>query len=162
VSVLKIVEQGVRNLEFLKKTKGVLRMKNYSVNDYNRGSLAYKEYVEEENKFDVRVAKVKGVSKKNPTSPLKIGLLIVSIVAIVVSLLAQYATIAFNQNRINSVKAEIKGIEDEIYNVDVQIAETLDLANVKKIAIGKLGMVMPSDNQLMYVEVPKKDYTVNY
>ena len=57
---------------------------------------------------------------------------------------------------------EISQVEDEIYNAEVKIAETLDVNYIKKIAVGKLGMVEPDDSQLMYISVPNEDYTVNY
>ena len=139
-------------------------MKNYNVNRYAYNSnLAYDYRYEEDygNKFDIRVEKSRGLSKSKP----KIGFFPFCgslVVVAVVALLFQYTQISTLENGIAKVKDEIKAIEDEIYNADVKIAETLDVNYVKKIAIGKLGMVEPTDGQLMYISVPNQDYTVNY
>lgn len=137
-------------------------MKN---NNYSYGSLAYDyESVQEEklNRYDVRVEKRRGLSKRNPFAFAATIISVACCAVLFIMLLTQYVTISYNQSIITDLKNEIKTVEDEIYNVDVQIAETLDLANVKRIAIGKLGMVTPADNQVMYISVPKEDYTVNY
>lgn len=141
-------------------------MKEYR-NSYSYGSVAYNLEPELQrddrvNKFDIRVERRRGLSKKNPLAMLGLYASVSAVVFCVVMLLIQYVTISYNQKTITDLKAEIKTIEDEIYNVEVQTAETLDMANVKKVAIGKLGMVVPQDNQVMYISVPNEDYTVNY
>lgn len=141
-------------------------MGNYNVNNrytYN-GNLAYNFQYEEDygNKFDIKVERTKGLSKREPYKNVKIFFASIFFVGIIGSLLAQYASISTLESRISNTKDEIKTIEDEIYEVDVKIAETLDVKHIRKIAVGKLGMVEPSDSQLMYISVPNEDYTVNY
>lgn len=142
-------------------------MKNYNVNSsytYNNSNLAYKlPYREEyDNRFDIRVERQTGASSNRPFAKIKAIGFVALIATVLLSSVVQYVTIHSIDARIQNTKNEIKLVEDEIYNAEVKIAETLDVNYVKKIAIGKLGMVEPDDSQLMYISVPNEDYTVNY
>lgn len=142
-------------------------MKNYSVNNsytYNNSNLAYKLPYQEEydNRFDIRVERQRGLSKRRPFLKVSCFAAVGLAALVLLSIVFQYVTIHSIEAKIQSTKNEIKQVEDEIYNAEVKIAETLDVNYVKKIAIGKLGMVEPDDSQLMYISVPNEDYTVNY
>ena len=142
-------------------------MKNYSVNNsytYNNSNLAYKLPYQEEydNRFDIRVEPSRGLSKQRPFVKLYSIAFVALLAGVLLSSVIQYVTIHSIEAKIQNTKNEIKQVEDEIYNAEVKIAETLDVNYVKKIAVGKLGMVEPDDSQLMYISVPNEDYTVNY
>ena len=140
-------------------------MRNYNVNNYYtyNSNLAYDEYYEQENnRYDIRVEKTRGLSKAQPKMGAISAIMVSFAVVAIFALLFQYAQLCTLDNSIKNVKSEISQIEDEIYNADVQIAETLDVNYIKKIAVGKLGMVEPNDSQLMYISVPNENYTVNY
>ncbi|MCQ2749025.1 MAG: septum formation initiator family protein [Clostridia bacterium] len=142
-------------------------MKNYNVNSsytYNNSNLAYKLPYQEEydNRFDIRVERQRGLSKRRPFVKLYSIAFVALLAGVLLSSVIQYVTIHSIEAKIQSTKNEIKQVEDEIYNAEVKIAETLDVNYVKKIAVGKLGMVEPDDSQLMYISVHNEDYTVNY
>lgn len=141
-------------------------MKNYGVNNYYtyNSNLAYDEryYEQENNRYDVRVEKTRGLSKARPHLTLVPVVLASAAVIAVIALLFQFVQLSTLDYSIKMVKGEISQIEDEIYNADVQIAETLDVNYIRKIAVGKLGMIEPSDEQLMYISYTNENYTVNY
>jgi len=75
------------------------------------------------------------------------------------------AAIMFKQSSIVNTQnniAVIKGVDNEIDSIKAQIAENIDSKYIEKRAIEHLGMVRPKAHQIIYVSVPKENYTVQY
>ncbi len=140
-------------------------MSRVSYNNYIYGNLAYEEEERSADyrNFDIKVEKTPGLSvRPKPISKSSLLLLCVAVFVAAITVLTQYTTGKYKQSLIVGLQSEIKQVEDEIYNTDVKIAETLDINNVKKIAMGKLGMVSTADYQVRYIDIPSSNYTVNY
>ncbi|MCQ2978701.1 MAG: hypothetical protein MJ245_02775 [Clostridia bacterium] len=141
-------------------------MRNYNVNNYYtyNSNLAYDEryYEKEVNNYDVRVEKTRGLSKRQPKMAVVSAFLASLVVVAVFALLFQYVQCCTLEHNIDMRKNDIKHIEDQIIDTDVKIAENLDVNYIKKVAVGKLGMVEANDTQKMYIPVPNENYTVNY
>ncbi|MCQ2910645.1 MAG: hypothetical protein MJ244_00505 [Clostridia bacterium] len=141
-------------------------MKNYNGSNYYsyNSNLAYNEryYEREVNNFDVRVEKTRGLSKSKPKMAVVSVFLVSLIVVAVFAFLFQYVQCCTLDHNIELRKTEIKHIEDQIIDTDVKIAENLDAAYIKKIAIGKLGMVEANDSQKVYIETSHEDATISY
>ena len=92
-----------------------------------------------------------------------VSVFLVSLIVVAVfAFLFQYVQCCTLDHNIELRKTEIKHIEDQIIDTDVKIAENLDAAYIKKIAIGKLGMVEANDSQKVYIETSHEDATISY
>lgn len=87
------------------------------------------------------------------------------VIAMVLCLFAVLFVISYRSSLISENFAEIKDlkkdleiIEKENQQLSVGIESTLNLNNIEKIAEEKLGMQKLKSDQIIYVNLPKKDY----
>jgi len=71
-----------------------------------------------------------------------------------------YRNSLINENfaEIKNLKSELQNIEKETKQLQVSIESSLNLNNVEQAAKEKLGMQKLSNNQKIYISLPKKDY----
>lgn len=125
---------------------------------YINGTAARKlEYdVYQENK----VLKAKRKQKNNNRAKFNVILSILVVFSIIFLVIYRYALITeLNYNIDKSVKSynEIKN-ENSILKVDIE--KDTDLSKIRQIAEEKLGMHKPDKFQVIYVNVPKIDYSI--
>ncbi|NLK21421.1 MAG: hypothetical protein GX308_04940 [Epulopiscium sp.] len=77
-------------------------------------------------------------------------------------LMGQYASIAFNQKEINTMKSDLKEIKNTNALLKSEIAGSIDLTAIKEKAIQGLGMIEPAPHQIVYINIPKISYTAYY
>jgi cell division protein FtsB len=77
-------------------------------------------------------------------------------------LVFQHSAMAYNRAQINTKEKAIAELEDRIDSIKTDIAESVDAKYVEKRAVEKLGMVRPKKHQIVYIEVPKESYVVQY
>lgn len=65
------------------------------------------------------------------------------------------------QNNIRTLERELKSLQDENLGLQTNISEQVDLKNIEKEA-RRLGMGKPAKYQIVYIDVPKSSYTVQY
>ena len=87
-------------------------------------------------------------------------------IAIIVSVFLVLLTISYRNslitekfNEIQDKKTQLAAVEKANGQTEVSIESSLNLKNVEKSAKKKLGMQKLSNDQKVYVELPKKDYT---
>lgn len=59
---------------------------------------------------------------------------------------------------VKSLKSELASIKKENEQLEVNIESSINLTNIEKEASEKLGMQKPTNEQKVYVSLPKKDY----
>ena len=125
---------------------------------YVEGSAARKlEYdVYEENK----VLKEKKRYKNNRKVKLKSVLVIITMLAAALVVMFRYAIITEISYEINQKEAKYYNLRNENAMLKVQIETETNLTDIKEIAETRLGMQTPDKSQIVYIKVPREDYTV--
>lgn len=107
-----------------------------------------------------QVLKEKKIRRNNAKIKWKVVFGIVIVFSLCLVLMYRYALITeMNLTAINSEK-EYKQIKDENSRLRVEIEKQTDINTIREIAEGKLNMHKPEKNQIVYIYVPKNDYTV--
>lgn len=131
-------------------------------NDYVYGSLAkqiqYEYDVYEHNK----VLKEKKTYRLNRAVKLKAVILILITFAVGFAAVYRYALIADLNYRLSDLEKKYEELVDENTQLKVAIEKNTDLPRIKEIAESRLGMQKPDRYQLVYIKVPKSNYTVTY
>jgi cell division protein FtsL len=129
--------------------------KNYG---YVEGSAARKlEYdVYEENK----VLREKKRYKNNRKVKLKSVLTIVAILAAALAVMCRYAIITEISYKISQKETEYNNLKNDNSLLKVQIETETNLTDIKETAEARLGMQTPDKSQIVYIKVPREDYTI--
>jgi len=125
--------------------------------NYVYGTAAEKlEYnVYEENK----VLKAKKQAKSSSKVKLRAVCFVLVIFASCLVLMYRFALITELNYNINKLEKEYNLIRNENSRLKLAIEKDMDLNKVKKIAEERLGMQKPDKYQMVYINVPKNDYT---
>ncbi len=126
--------------------------------EYVHGSAARQlEYdVYEENK----VLKAKKRYKSNRKIKLRMVVAIIAVLAAGLAVMCRYAIITKLSYDLNSLEKDYEKIRNENSVLKVQIETKTDLNEIKEAAEKRLGMQMPDKSQIIYIKVPRNDYTV--
>lgn len=127
-------------------------------NNYVDGTAAVKlEYdVYSENK----VLSEKKRNKARNKEKLKTVAITVAIFALGLVLMYRYALITDMSYKVNKADNEYNKIKNENSRLRVEIEKEIDLSNIKRLAEEKLNMQKPDKYQIVYLRVPKSDYTI--
>lgn len=126
--------------------------------EYVHGSAAKQlEFdVYEENK----VLKAKKRYKSNRKTKLRMVVAIVVVLAAGLAVMYRYAMITKLSYDLNRLERDYEKIRNENSLLKVQIETKTDLNEIKEAAEKRLGMQMPDKSQIIYIKVPRNDYTV--
>ncbi len=125
---------------------------------YVEGTAARQlEYdVYEENK----VLREKKRYKNNRKVKLKSVLTIVAILAAALVVMYRYAIITEMSYEINQKESDYNKLRNANALLKVEIETQTNLTDIKEIAETRLGMQTPDKSQLVYINVPREDYTI--
>ncbi|NSW90517.1 MAG: cell division protein FtsL [Firmicutes bacterium] len=130
-------------------------MKN---NDYVYGTLAkqiqYDVYEENE------VLKEKKKYRLNRITKFKAVVSILLIFALGFIVAYRYALITDLNYKISKLEREYENLRDENSRLKVAVEKDTDLPRIKEAAEKKLGMQKPDKYQIVYIRVPKSNFTV--
>lgn len=131
---------------------------NQAEQNYIHGTAAKKiEYdVYEEN----NVLKAKRKHKTNNKAKLKVLCNIFVVFVLIFLVIFRYAMITELNYNIDKSLKEYNTIKNENSILRVNIEKETDLYKIKEIAENKLGMHKPDKFQIVYVNVPKNDFSV--
>jgi cell division protein FtsL len=126
--------------------------------EYVHGSAARQlEYdVYEEN----QVLKAKKRYKSNRKIKLRMVVAIIAVFAAGLAVMCRYAIITKMTYELNQLEKDYDKMRNENSVLKVQIETKTDLNEVKETAENRLGMQMPDKSQIIYIKVPRNDYTV--
>ena len=106
------------------------------------------------------IGKLKAIKVNYSMMRILIGAFIIFVYAMaIVNVLAVGSE---QKNEYAVLKDELAQIKENNIYLETQLAENLDLEKVEKIAEKKLGMQKPAAHQIVYINVPKQSYTVQY
>lgn len=125
---------------------------------YIDGTAAKKlEYdVYEENK----VLKAKKTYKTNKKHKIRFVLTLICVFVVGLSVMARYAMITQIGYEISRSRDELKEIRNQNNYLSLQIEKETDLEKIKLAAEQRLGMQTPEKSQIVYVNVPRNDFTI--
>ncbi len=72
----------------------------------------------------------------------------------------RYATITNLNYELNKLTKQYENLKSENSKLKVAIEKNTDLSQIKEIAESKLGMQKPDKYQIVYIKVPKSDFTI--
>jgi len=132
-----------------------LNQKGY---EYVYGSAARQlEYdVYEEN----QVLRAKKTYRSHRKIKLRMVMAILAVFAAGLAVMCRYAIITKVSYQINQKQKAYEEIKNENSLLRVQIETKTDLNEIKEVAENRLGMQMPDKSQIVYIKVPRNDYTV--
>ncbi len=159
------------------------RLKNsdeiYSKTYYSYGSEAYKYYPEVEYgrrrrrnsdyaKKQKRTVKSKRITKnkthyefvKEKRVDFRIYFSIGTLFTFIVAFVCLFAINTQKETEINENISELKKIEESNSVLQAEIAKNINLKEIEEIAKTKLNMQKPAAHQIVYINIPKKSYTV--
>lgn len=64
--------------------------------------------------------------------------------------------------QIRQKKSELSDLKAQNATLESELAEQIDLDYIKQEAISRLGMSEPQSYQIVYIDVPKQSYTIQY
>ncbi len=139
-STARQLEQDSAAVEF--EQDSVARQTEYDVYEENRVLKAKKQY------------------KSNRKLKFKMVVAIMAVLVASLTVMWRYAIITKISYEINERESDFSKLRNENAIMRVQIETTTNLTEVKEVAENKLGMQMPSKSQIVYVRIPRNDYTV--
>lgn len=132
-----------------------MKEKNFS---YIEGSTAkqlnYDVYEDNE------VLKAKKTYKNNAKHKARFIISLVIVLAAGLTIMFRFAMITQMGYNINNSEKKYQDIKNMNAVLRIQIEKETDLENIKQVAETRLGMQNPDKSQMIYISVPKNDYTV--
>lgn len=134
------------------------QMKN---GDYVHGTSArkiqYSQYdVYEKN----QVLKEKKKYRSNRFIKIKVVLSVLLVSFVGFTAIYRYALITDLNYKISKLKTEHKNLVNDNLRLRIAIEKNTDLAEIKSVAENRLGMQKPDKYQIVYIRVPKDNFTV--
>lgn len=109
-----------------------------------------------------KVSRYKIASITNYSHSFKVFFAIFFTFVLSLGLICTYALNTQKRDRINKLNTELKQIIENNDYLQTELAKNLDLSTVEKIATTRLGMQKPDTHQIVYINVPKQSYTMQY
>jgi cell division protein FtsL len=106
------------------------------------------------------VLKAKKQYKDNRKSKLKLVLSVLAVFVATLAVMYRFALITQLSYNISQKEATYNELRNANSILKVEIETGTDLAEIKEIAETRLGMQKPDKNQIVYIKVPRTDYTV--
>lgn len=126
--------------------------------DYVQGTAAKQlEYDVYENN---KVLKAKKRYKSNRKMKFKFVMSTLVVLCAGLVVMYRFAVITKISYRIDQMQNQYTELRNENSLLKVQIETETDLTNIKETAELKLGMQAPDKSQIVYIKVPRNDYTV--
>lgn len=139
---------------------------NYSSNAYAY-DLEPKHYYNEEEELRrerAKRAKIQAETEKHRAAAhkFKLTVAVIMVFALCFLMMASYAAVTQQRMKVNSLKDDLAYIKSENTSLQAEISDSVDLEYVKSEAIERLGMTEPQPYQVVYIDVPKQSYNVQY
>lgn len=138
---------------------------------YTYGNVAYelqpdyspyrfREEEEERRKAEERLAKQ--AARENRISSLKmIGMALVLFIGCI-AFMGVHVMVDNVEVSLRKQKSELENLKSANAILEAELTEQLDMDYIKKEATERLGMSEPQPYQVVYIDVPKQSYTVQY
>lgn len=101
------------------------------------------------------------VIKKNAVRMMKALTIIFLFLLFSFVILLRYTQINEYNQKINKLKLQLNELKKENDQLQVKLNQKIDLALIERLAVERLGMQYPSENQVVYLQLRKTDFTQN-
>ena len=132
--------------------------------DHEYDDLGYDDSEQVATEYDVyeenKLLKAKRQYKRNRKVKLKMVMAIMAVLAAGLTVMWRYAIITKISYEISQMEADYNKLRNDNAILRVKIETATDLNEVKEIAENRLGMKMPEKSQIVYIKIPRNDYTV--
>lgn len=121
--------------------------------NYVHGSVAVK--IPSQKQREENIVKKNNINKINKAKPhyKKFITMVICISIFSIFTLVRYVNILKLNSDIRSIKKEIKLLQNENENINVELANLNKIKNIDKIAIEKYGMIIPHPSDINYIDV---------
>ncbi len=138
---------------------------------YTYGSVAhelqpsyfpYPEHEEEKRRREQQVRTAKAEARERRVSSIKmIGVILVLFVGCI-AFMGMHVAVENLEVSIRKQKSELSDLKSSNAILEAELTEQLDLDYIKQEATERLGMSEPQSYQIVYIDVPKQSYTIQY
>lgn len=141
-------------------------------NSYNPTSVAY-DYTSESQYYEPK--RKQNISKKKTLKKIKIKTVdektvhswrvyfaVFVVFGFSIYLIASNAFMAEQRSRILQYNEELKQIQEDNTYLQTELTKNLNLEDIEKQAVLRLGMQKPEDYQIVYIDVPAQSYTIKH
>jgi len=139
---------------------------NYSSNAYAYEPAPKHYYNEEEELRRERAKKEKihAETEMHRASAHKVKLTAAVLVVFLgcFAMMTSYAAVTQQRMTNNALKDELAYLKTENTSLQAEISDSVDLEYIKSEAVNRLGMTEPQPYQIVYIDVPKQSYNVQY
>lgn len=102
------------------------------------------------------------VGRTLPLHTFKIVFSLFVVVSFLVLILALNANNLMMKSKNAELESTLAALVDDNTQIETELSKNIDIEQVQRLAETKLGMKMPSDYQVVYIDVPVKGYAVSY
>ncbi len=148
----------------------------YQAQYYTEGTAARKiarpEYVRPERRMEPELpdyARVRKADSKrglkfamNPAFAVFLALAVVATLAACTLMLSMQAKVTEQSNQITYLQSEIETLTDENDAYEARINSSVNLDQIRDTAMNQLGMVYPTEGQVVYYNLTEADYVRQY
>lgn len=130
---------------------------------YTDGNLAYQ--LEPEKNVPVRQPKrapQPRIKHKPPVHSIHVYFVMALVFLGCVGFMGSGVLVQNKEMQIRQQKNELSELQAQNAILEAELAEQIDLDYIKQEAITRLGMAEPQSYQVVYIDVPKQSYTVQY
>lgn len=140
-------------------------------NEYNTTSVAYdlepaylpQEFEEEEKRRSIQRKKEDAALRRQERAYAWKVCVVFSVLFVgCLVLMGSHAMVAKQRIVLEQQRQELAELKNTNAILSAELTEEVDLDSIKKEAISRLGMVEPQSYQVVYIDVPKQSYTVEY
>lgn len=79
-----------------------------------------------------------------------------------IAFMGAHVIVANQEVQIRQQKSDLAALKSQNAILEAELAEQIDLEYIKQEAMGRLGMMEPQPYQIVYIDVPKQSYTIQY
>lgn len=98
----------------------------------------------------------------NPAFAVILGMAVFVTLVACLMMLSMQAEVTNQGNTITMLQAKIESMEEENNAYETRINNSIDLEAIRDTAINKLGMVYPTEGQVLYYDLTESDYVRQY
>ncbi len=98
----------------------------------------------------------------SPVFAVFLGMVVAATLAACCFMLSMQAKVTNQSDTITILQAELETLEEDNDAYETRINNSLDLEAIRETAINKLGMVYPSEGQVVYYDLTESDYVRQY
>lgn len=163
------------------KSKYRYNHNSYNQNSYNSSSAAYAYQMEvlpaqpiyddsilKERDYrrkadEIEAKRINAIEKKERLAHrVKLCVAVLGVFSGCLVTMASYALVAEQRIKNSKLNDQLIAIQNENVSLQSEISDKIDLEYIESEAVNRLGMAEPQPYQIIYIDVPKQSYTVQY